>query len=78
MITILNIFDRILTNKGIDTLRGEMVKTPHDTIYTIEDTRGITYLYSTKLNQYEIVNHNGTFIRTQSLDAFILALYAIQ
>ena len=75
---ILNIFDKILTNKGIATLRGEMVRTPYDTIYTIEDTRGITFIYSTRLNQYEIVNHNGTFIRTQSLDAFILALYAIQ
>lgn len=75
---VLHIFDKILTNKGIDTLRGEMVKTPHDTIYTIEDTRGMTFIYSTRLNQYEIVNHNGTFIRTQSLDAFILALYAIQ
>ena len=75
---ILNIFDRILTNKGIETLRGEMVKTPHDTIYTIEDTRGMTYLYSTKYDQYKLVNQDGTSIIANNLDAFILALYAIQ
>ena len=74
---ILNLLDRILTNKGVDTLRGEMVTTPHDTIYTIEDTRGITYLYSTKYDQYKLVNQDGTSIIANNLDAFILALQTI-
>ena len=74
---ILNLLDRILTNKGVDTLRGEMITTPHDTIYTIEDTRGITYLYSTKYDQYKLVNQDGTSIIANNLDAFILALHTI-
>ena len=74
---ILNLLDRILTNKGVDTLRGEMITTPHDTIYTIEDTRGITYLYSTKYDQYKLVNQDGTSIIANNLDAFILALQTI-
>ena len=71
---VLNLLDKIITNQGIETLRGEVIKTPFDTIYTIEDVQGNTYLYSKRLNLYETINKKGTSIKANSLDAFTLTL----
>lgn len=70
----LNIFDRVLTNKGIDTVLGATKRFKTGNVYKIVDTQGNAFIYSEFGNLYELITNQGVSIKSMSLSTFIMTL----
>ena len=70
---ILNIFNKILEGKGIDTITGKVLEYTTGNIYTIEDIYNTTYMYNVRRNKYFIILEDGTTTEYDSLNAFIFS-----